>query len=124
MVLTCLFWNFRCEDSNRMKVLTRLAAFHEVDILVLAESTLKSKDILGGLSEVDPRFECPTEQNRRFQIFTRFPGRFLSPYREDDRINIRRLSLPGNRDILFSIIHMYDRRNYSRDAQQSLSRSV
>jgi hypothetical protein len=123
-VLTCLFWNFKCSWRNKEAIAARLAVHHGVDILVLAESGADPELLLSELRRSDPAYQMPSRQHYRFQIFTKFPGSQLKHFREHDRMSIRKLCLPGRREVLFGVIHFYDRRNHDRDVQHSLSREV
>jgi hypothetical protein len=124
-VLNVLFWNFNCEESDPAAVLARVAQHFEVDVLAVAESTADSETVLIHLRSNDPAFERPTETHPRVQFFTRFPGEFLEPFRSDERLDGRRLRLPGRKEILIGGIHAFDRRNFGdQDSRYSKCHSV
>jgi hypothetical protein len=72
----------------------------------------------------DSDFDRPDVQHYRFQIYTRFPGHLLEPFKDDDRVSIRKLKLPGKLEVLLAAIHFYDRRNYDRRSQHTKAISV
>ena len=72
----------------------------------------------------DSRFDKPIELHHRVQFFTRFPAEQLELFRYDDRLDVRRLRLPGKKDILLGAIHFFDRRNYNPDVQHSKCSSI
>lgn len=92
-----------------------------VDILALAESTAEPETVLSRLQNDDNRFDRPVETHPRVQFFTRFPGQHLEPFRSDERLDVRRLRLPGHQEVLVGAIHLFDRRNFG-DADSRYSR--
>ena len=123
-MLTCLFWNLKSGRADQESLVAGMAVYHQVDILVLAESTVDSELLLKELKGLDTAYDRPEFQHHRFQTYTRFPGGQLSKFDDDDRVSIRRLNLPGKNEILFASIHFYDRRNYDRRAPHSKSISA
>lgn len=123
-MLRCLFWNFKYKGADKEAVAARLALFHGVDILILAESEVEPSAMLHVLNSSDQNYETPPEQHKRFRIFTRFPGGCLAPFRGDSRLSVRRLRMPQTEEVLFAVIHFYDRRNFPPQSQHSLSRDV
>jgi exonuclease III len=111
-VLNILFWNFNCAEPDPAKFLAQVARQNPIDILVLAESTADSDTVLTRLRADDSRFDRPTETHPRVQFFTRFPGKQLEPFRSDERLDVRRLRLPGHKEVLIAAIHAFDRRNF------------
>jgi len=111
-VLNVLFWNFNCGESDPAVILARVVRHNNVDVLALAESTAHPETLLTRLREDDGRFDRPTEPHPKVQFFTRFPREQLEPFRSDERLDVRRLRVPGTREILIAAIHAYDRRNF------------
>ena len=123
-MLTCLFWNFKCDCRNQESIVACMAIEKKVDILVLAETTVDADVLLSELRLSDPAYDRPDFQHYRFQIFTRFPGHLLEPFKDDDRVSIRKLKFPGKLEILLAAIHFYDRRNHDRSSQHTKAASV
>jgi hypothetical protein len=118
-VITCLFWNYRCDRRDQEAIAARVALHHQVDIIALAESTVEPDDLLGILRNTEPAYNIPPVQHERFVVLTRFPGHHLAAFRSHDRLSVRRLLLPGRKEVLFALIHFYDRMTYDREAQYS-----
>jgi hypothetical protein len=123
-ILNVLFWNFNCKAPDAASIVVRLVSYHQIDILALAESALPPEIVLKRLQAEDPRFDRPADPHHRVQFFTRFPGENLELFRYDERLDLRRLRLPGRKDVLLGAIHFYDRRNYNPDAQHSKCSSI
>jgi hypothetical protein len=124
-VLNILFWNFRCAEADPGVIAARVALYHKVDVLALAESTAHPERLLDRLREGDSRFDRPIDPHHRVQFFTRFPAKHLELFRYDDRLDLRRLRLPGRKEILLGAIHFYDPRNFANpDARYSRCLSV
>lgn len=124
MVLTCLFWNFKCDLPDREAMVARLAVEQSVDLLVLAESPTDPDLVLAELRKFAVEFDFPTNQHERFQIFTKFNGQYLTNLERHDRLSVHRLCLPSTREVNFAVIHFYDRRNNHPEAQASFARDV
>ncbi len=123
-MLNCLFWNFRCGYPDCESVAARVAAHHRVDILALTDTIVDPLRLLAEWKRFDKAYERPDIDHPRFQLFTRFPGQYFTRFRADNRISVNRVRMPGRREILFGVIHFFDRRNNDRDTQHSKSRSV
>ena len=124
MVLTCLFWNFRCALPDQEAMVARVAVEQSVDLLVLAESSTDPDLVLSELRKSVAEFDSPVNQHERFQIFTKFNGQYFTNLERHDRLGVHRLCLPSTREVNFAVIHFYDRRNYNPDSQSSLARDV
>ena len=129
--MTVLFWNFKCgvesEHSEALAALARLVAYHQVDILVIADTKAAPKAILDALNRDWMTFELadlPPKPNPEIMFFTRFSAKNLSPFRSNRRIDVRKLRIVGRQEILFAAIHFYDRRNYSPEEQASMVSDV
>lgn len=132
LVLTILFWNFPCreftEQREALEALARTVHHHGVDILVLAESLADTGTILEALNTGDSSdYEAaddPPPPHPNIRFFTQFPARELPAFRSDDRLDVRRLRLPGRREILLAAIHFYDRRNHNPEEQSAKATRV
>jgi hypothetical protein len=123
-MLTVLFWNFNCKLPDPETILADVVAGLCVDLLALTESTTDPDRLLEALRHTDPNFDQAHVDHPRFQLFTRFEGARLTGFAEDDRLSVSRLRLAGRKEILFGVLHLFDRRNYDRDAQHTLGLSV
>jgi endonuclease/exonuclease/phosphatase (EEP) superfamily protein YafD len=114
-MITFLFWNM-----NRKPLADAIAAIAKaelVDILILSECAIEAKDLLATLNRRDAEFHFAPGQNRRISMFTRFPGRYLSPSYESERLTIRRLRLPAIEELLLVAVHFPGKWFWSDDSQ-------
>jgi hypothetical protein len=102
-VLTFLFWNTNRKPLS--EAIANIAEQESVDILILAESTIEDSFLLKLLNRAGPAFHFPSNLNRRIKVFCRFPGRFLIPTFDSDRVSIRRVVLPARQEILLVAVH-------------------
>ena len=82
-------------------------------MLILAECTIKPAtmlEILNPSSAAEFHY-APGRGCRKIEVYTRFPSEFLEPVRESRRITIRRLALPGRREILLAAAHLWAKRH-------------
>jgi exonuclease III len=122
-VTNFLFWNFNTKFviKHPESIVARTALGHDVDLLILAESSVQPEVILAELNRDSPDYHYPANPHDRFVVFTRFSGVYLEPFEDHPRVSVRRLRLPGKQDILIATIHFPDKRNHSRQEQHSLS---
>jgi len=122
-----LYWN-----TNR-KPLTReigtLVRAHEVDVLILSEYPSNPVSMLQCLnSGAQADFQFAFDECKRIRIFTRFSSSFLRATYQDDRVSIRHLTLPAQRQILIVAVHQPSKLFWSEDSQAlqcpELSRTV
>jgi endonuclease/exonuclease/phosphatase family metal-dependent hydrolase len=115
--LACLFWNFNCQREDKEAIVVRAVDQYGIDLLVLAESSCESEHLLDRLKVSDPTFESPADSHERFQVFTRFPGLHLTAVASTPHLSMRRLRIPGYREILLGLIHFVSRPRHDRTAQ-------
>lgn len=101
-MLTFLFWNLKRDRSDLLASLTRQ---HGVDVLLLAECTLKPATVLEALNARRSdyfyvRTDCP-----KVSIYTRFSDEFMPAHRDGDDYSIRRLRLLDRPEILVCAVH-------------------
>ncbi len=114
--VTVLFWNLNKKDLK--EPIARLAALHDVDVLLLAECTMIVSEVLLALNASrNDYFFSPGILCEKIQVFTRFPGEFAGPVHEDSRLTIRRLTLPLMEDILLSALHFPSKVNFTETDQ-------
>ncbi len=117
------FWNFDVQGRVEAPaaIVARTALRHDADLVILAESKVDPGLILEALNEEGTRFESTHFPGDRFQIFSRFPARYLVPFQDESRMSVHRLQLPGRMEILVGVIHFHDRRNKKPEEQHSLA---
>jgi hypothetical protein len=117
-LVNIMFWNYRWRKGrppDHLPALARTVHHHDIEILVLADTEARPAEVLGALNNGGMVFESaeyPPEPHPNISFYTRFPAKDLPPFRADDRLDIRRLQLPGRQEVLLAAIHYYDRRNY------------
>jgi hypothetical protein len=122
MLVSFLFWNLMKSPLHHR--LARIVANQAVDIVMLAENSIPSADILTALESAAGHPFCqPFSAGDRLSIFTRFEERSLCDEYNDsiDRVTIRRLCLPNIQDVLLAVVHFQSRINYDRDDQTLLA---
>jgi hypothetical protein len=118
MSQTVLFWNCNIEKGRLMlqepdkpAIVARFVKRFAVDILILAECTLDSAELIAAFDAVELPFEETVSPHERLRFFLRTSNLILEPRSSDDRILVHRLCQDGFEDILIGAIHFYDRRN-------------
>ena len=134
--MNILFWNFHCDDaseqSEALAALGRLAVSQSIDLVALADTSagkpkrvLAPELVLNALDKAGTSFEKtddpPGPSIPLAQIYTRFPGGRLKPFRADDRLDIRRYRWDDREEVLLGVVHFFDRRNYSQQSQTILA---
>jgi hypothetical protein len=125
---TFLFWNLNGKPLEA--TVARLALRYEVDVLLLVECSIAPDILLGTLNQGDrPEYHyAPGYGCEKVAIFTRFPGQFILPTYEEERLTIRHLNLPGVSDILLAVTHLPSKTHWSSASLASwcaeLSRSI
>ncbi len=118
-MLRFLFWNLR--QRNLLRTVARIALRERVDVVVLAETRTGIAQALDELNR-DPRlpiFHATATFCSAISIYSRFPGKFIVPEWESDRISIRRLGLPGFRELIVGSVHLPSRLYVSTESQQA-----
>jgi len=99
-----LFWNINRKPLAGL--VAELAEIHRVDVIILAECIMTPGTLLRALNRDDPVFHFPEARSRRLAILTRFPREFLEECFHDERVSIRRLTLPRRMPILLAATHL------------------
>ncbi len=112
-----LFWNLNRKPIQSF--VSRLVSRYEVDVIMLAECSIKPTVLLKELNQIDtaayhyvPQLGCT-----KIEMFTRFSSQFIPPLYETDRLTIRHLKLPGLTDVLLAITHFVSKMHWSDDDQ-------
>lgn len=122
-----LYWN-----TNRKPLTSAIATLvraHEVDILILSEYASSPASMLQALnSGARADFQFAFDLCERIRIFTRFSSSFIRATYDDDRVSVRHLTLPAQRQVLIVAVHLPSKRFWSEDSQAfectELSRTV
>ncbi|MFT3774801.1 MAG: hypothetical protein QM820_56350 [Minicystis sp.] len=108
------FWNL--DHRQLARHLADAAAEHNLDIILLAESSLSIADIGTYL----PNFSIPTAfGSPRIQILTRGNPADIVPLFDDPaaRLTIRRFVSDSRQEVLIAAVHYYDKSNWSDSDQ-------
>jgi endonuclease/exonuclease/phosphatase (EEP) superfamily protein YafD len=128
-MVSFLFWNLMGNQSATWAArspalrnhIARIAAWHEVDVLLLAESGFDPADLVDALNEGKPGAYCfPASNSRRIQLLTRLPGSTVADQfndSSDGRLTIRRLTTPANTELLLAGLHFQSRLAWGPDEQ-------
>jgi hypothetical protein len=117
-MITFLFWNM-CRRPLQDAV-ANLARRHQADVVVLGECNVDPSAMLMALNPRDTaefQFSPSRLPAVDIAIYTRFPGLFLVPYREDRHFTIRRLCLPEKPEILVVAAHLRSKLYRSYESQ-------
>lgn len=114
-MITFLFWNMNRKGLEGP--LGILAKAHRIDVIILAECPSSPTIVLKVLNSVSPGFHFPWSLCERIKVFTRFKSRFLRADREDERVSIRQLRLPGRQEILIAMAHLPSKLHFDDDSQ-------
>ena len=69
------------------------------------------------LNRGGPAFHFPVNLNRGIKVFCRFPGRYLIPTFDSERVSIRRVALPALQEILLVAVHFPSKLYWSDQSQ-------
>jgi hypothetical protein len=120
--LNFLFWNLN--SKNLVNEISNIAAFHSVDIIILAEcGGLSDSELLLKLNEKETLYSAnnPDSECKKIKIFTRFSYNLITPKNEGDRYTMRRLVLPQADPINIIAWHLPDKGNHSSESQNELA---
>jgi len=106
-----LFWNLNKKPLK--EEIIQLCHYHEVDILILAESDLPESDLLDELNrDLTSEFNLPFNLSPKLSFFIRFPLDCFEPVLDEGGIAIRMLSPPIGLDILIIAVHLPSKLHY------------
>lgn len=116
-MLSVLFWNIH--KKRITELITSLAFERQADILFLAECEIDPAELLVSLNtpgaslyHYSPGLGC-----KKILVFTRFFSDYFLPQFETERLTIRRLQLPGMRDLLIGATHFPSKLNWRDESQ-------
>jgi hypothetical protein len=102
---TFLFWNI---GKNKItKDIVTLCHEHEVDILILAESTIKEIELLEALNTGQrAKFIAPYNPSSYLSLFFKYPISSIQNVTDEARISIRQIFPPIGLKILLVALHL------------------
>jgi hypothetical protein len=123
-MLTFLFWNLNRKPLQAR--VARLAAAHDVDVVILAEGNESIPSVERRLNSTGKRLYHGTPGDHgRTAIYARFSRDFVTPVgRSSPFISIQRLRLPARAEILLAAAHLPSRLFRSPDSQNALCSPV
>ncbi len=111
-----LFWNLNKKILDEH--IKNLAIKEEIDIFIFAEFISQKNILLDLLNSINNDYFLASNTNcEKIVIFTKFPGRFVTPIFESGRMTIREINLPGKDPILLAATHFISKSNYSDESQ-------
>ena len=114
-----LFWNMARKPLS--EALARLAARHQIDVMLLAECELAPKQILSALNRDTKNWQWAAPflslEPQKISIFTRFDTKQLAPRLDSPRWTIRELRWPGLPPIVVAGVHLPSKWNVSDESQ-------
>ncbi len=110
-----LFWNLQRKPLQ--SVVAQLAMSNEVDVIMLAECTVRPNILLYALNANGALYDYAPSNCTKIEVFTKFPGNFISAVYDENRWTIRRLALPGIVDILLVVVHLLSKWNWNPASQ-------
>jgi hypothetical protein len=102
-----LFWNYRYDGPDREELLARLIRAEAVDVAILAESSVDRAGLINQLGSDGRSFSGLAIPHEWIEIFAGYPADcFLDYVRDEGRLCLRRLKVPGRVDILLGAVHL------------------
>lgn len=111
-----LFWNLK--NKPLQEIISSIALSYDIDVFIFVEFSIDNYDLLEELDKNDlgEYFYAPGLCDK-IHIFSRFNDDFIKPIYETHNLSIRRLSLPGLKDILIAITHFPSKRYWDEESQ-------
>jgi len=111
-----LFWNLNAKP--RSEIIANLARRHDVDVIILAECSIPPVVLLSELNRFETLYHYSEQVAcSEIELYTKFPGSFIRPIHEEDRLTVRHMQLPGLLDILLAVVHFPSKLRWSGDSQ-------
>ena len=119
-----LFWNLN--KKPLASIIARLAAAHDVDVLMFAECDIRPATLLTALNADGAAnyHYAPCRECTKIHLYARFSDRFLPILLETDRLTIRQMALPNSPEILLAVVHVISKVQYSRESQDDEAREL
>jgi len=115
--LTFLFWNLY--KKNLVYTLKDIIEYHDIDIIILAECTFRTEELVYVLNENEALYfpENGLANCEKIKIITKFHPDLIVPIYEDKRFSIRKLTISNNESILIAGVHIPDKSHDDADNQ-------
>jgi hypothetical protein len=114
--MNLLFWNIN--KNNITDTIKNISIDNEIDILILAESTINPAEILKSLNSVNRSyFFSPVGVYRKINIFTKFNHSFCPIVSESTRQTTRLIKLPQKQQFLLCTIHAISAVSHSQNSR-------
>ncbi len=110
-----VFWNLN--RGGLARSVANLAWQEEADVLILAECVMPFVELMDELNAERPEYRFAAGNCGHLIFFTRFLQYYFLPVIESHRISIRRLTLPGYKELLFAAAHLPSKQNFSEESQ-------
>ena len=122
--MNILFWNIN--KKNLKESIYNISVTHNIDVIILAESTFKSSELVLELNKETSNFfpQNSLSQCEKIQIITKFHYDFATPICESSRYTIRKINLPEKIEILLTAIHFVDKSNHSIESQGEMAGEI
>lgn len=123
-MLNVLFWNV--QKKNLTPQIVNLVRSKAVDILILAENSVSSVQLIQALNTNGPYYfqNNPLSQCRKITVITKFHYDLIVPIEEDHRLTIRHVHLPSGEDFLLTALHLVDKGNFTAESQNEAASLV
>ncbi|MCX6622095.1 MAG: hypothetical protein NTY38_13710 [Acidobacteria bacterium] len=115
--MTILFWNL--DRKPLTNEIVALVQEHEVDLLILAESTLWAATLLDEMntSVGSAAYHFVPQVNDALAVFARFPSRFIVPVFAADHVIMSEIRLPGQLPVFIVMAHLRSKLYQNQDSQ-------
>jgi exonuclease III len=112
---TFLFWNVAGKSIHDLIVSLTLS--NQADLVVLAECTLDSNDLIRDLNRNSSEYQYAPGFCESLLFFTKFDPRYLTLMAETTRVSIRHLRLPARKELLVVGAHLPSKMHFSDYSQ-------
>lgn len=103
-VIKFLFWNINRKPLE--ETIAKIIKHYNVDILILAESSIPEKQLRTNLSKKSGNvFNIHSSNCEKISIFSQFPKRFFSALVDSQRTTIQSIKLPLRPQLLLGAVH-------------------
>ena len=120
---TILFWNLN--KKQLIADIVWLCRHYDVDILILAESTISNEKILISLNtETDRIYISPDNPTTYLSLFYRYPSESIQLFAGEQRISIQRIQPLISSDFILVALHLPSKLHKSEDDQYWICRRV
>jgi hypothetical protein len=117
-MLRFLSWNVR--DQSLLERVTRLVHRHDIDVLIVIESSDSPIETLAALNSLaSSPFRYAPGVSPSIRVYVRFPTEYVTTLREGPRFSIRSLQLPARDELLLATVHLPSLLHMTRESQMA-----